>query len=44
MADTAVLTKLALVATTSRTVFATWTWDRANTKEYEVVWYYSWGN
>ena len=43
MADTAVLTKLAPVATTSRTVFATWTWDRANTKEYEVVWYYSWG-
>ena len=43
MAQTAVLTKLDLVAATSRTLFVTWTCNNSNIKEYEVVWYYSWG-
>lgn len=29
-----------LQSNTDRTVFATWTWSKSNTKEYEVMWYY----
>lgn len=29
---------------TTRTVFATWTWNESNTKEYNVKWYYHTGN
>lgn len=27
-----------------RTVFATWSWDKSNTEEYRVVWYYATGD
>ena len=27
-----------------RTVFATWSWDKSNTKEYRVIWYYATGD
>ena len=27
-----------------RLVFATWSWDKTNTKEYKVIWYYATGN
>lgn len=39
-----VVDKFGLVATTNRTVYAGWSWDKhSTTKEYKVVWYYSWG-
>lgn len=40
----ATITKLDLQNGTSRTVFATWTWDKSNTKEYSVRWYYATGD
>lgn len=33
-----------LQADTDRTVFATWSWDKANTKEYETRWFYDTGD
>lgn len=38
------ITKLDLQNGTSRTVFATWTWDKSHTKEYSVRWYYATGD
>lgn len=32
---------LGLQANTDRTVIASWTWDKANTKEYKVRWWYA---
>ena len=40
----ATITKLELQNGTARTVFATWTWDKSNTKEYSVRWYYATGD
>lgn len=40
----ATITKLDLQNDTTRTVFATWTWDKSNTKEYSVRWYYATGD
>ena len=40
----ATITKLELQNGTTRTVFATWTWDKSNTKEYSVRWYYATGD
>lgn len=40
----ATITKLDLQNGTARTVFATWTWDKSNTKEYSVRWYYATGD
>ena len=40
----AVVDRIGIVATTKRTVYAAWTWSKhSTTKEYKVVWYYSWG-
>ncbi len=33
-----------LQANTDRTVFATWSWDKSNTKEYSVLWKYATGD
>lgn len=33
-----------LQAGTTTTVFAAWTWDKSNTKEYQVKWYYTTGD
>lgn len=33
-----------LQADTDRTVFATWKWDKKNTENYKVMWYYATGN
>lgn len=33
-----------LQSDTDRTVFATWTWNKSNTKEYSVKWYYDTGD
>lgn len=38
-----IVDRMGLVATTNRTVYAGWTWDRENTDHYEVIWSYSWG-
>lgn len=38
------ITAFGLQADTDRTVFATWTWDRSNTENYNTVWYYDTGN
>lgn len=37
---TATITDLGLQAGTDRTTYATWTWNQANTKSYEVLWHY----
>ena len=33
-----------LQSNTDRTVYATWTWSKSNTKEYQVIWYYDTGD
>lgn len=33
-----------LQSNTDRTVYATWTWDKDNTENYEVMWYYDTGD
>lgn len=33
-----------LQSNTDRTVYATWTWSKSNTKEYRVIWYYDTGD
>lgn len=40
----AVIELFGLQADTDRTIFATWTWDRDNTENYEVRWYYATGD
>lgn len=40
----AIVDRLGLVTTTTRTVYAGWTWGKHSTTEnYEVIWSYSWG-
>lgn len=44
VANQPIVDRLGLVSTTRRTVYAAWTWSKhSTTKEYKVVWYYSWG-
>lgn len=38
------ITKIGLQTGTDRTVYATWSWGGADTKEYHVIWYYYTGN
>ena len=33
-----------LQSNTDRTVYATWTWSKSNTKEYQTIWYYDTGD
>lgn len=33
-----------LQSNTDRTVYATWTWDKSNTENYQVIWYYDTGD
>ena len=33
-----------LQSNTDRTMYVTWSWDKSNTKEYNVVWYYATGD
>ena len=40
----AIVTFLGPQAGTDRTMFAVWDWDKENTKEYEIKWYYDTGN
>ena len=40
----AIIDKFGLQADTDRTVFATWKWDKSNTQEYRVIWYYYTGD
>lgn len=40
----ATITAFGLQADTDRTVFATWSWSRANTDKYNAIWYYDTGN
>lgn len=40
VSDKVVITAFGLQADTDRTVFATWSWDRANTDHYDVQWWY----
>ena len=44
MSNRAVIQHFGLQSNTDRTVFATWLWDKANTKGYEVRWYYNTGD
>lgn len=40
----AIVDRMGLVTTTNRTVYAGWTWGKhSTTKEYKVIWSYSWG-
>lgn len=43
-ATKATITAFGLQSDTDRTIFATWSWDRSNTKEYMVYWSYSTGD
>ena len=38
------ITNFGLQSNTDRTIFATWSWDKSNTKEYEVKWTYATGD
>lgn len=40
----ATISVFGLQSNTDRTVYATWTWTKSNTKEYHVIWYYDTGN
>lgn len=33
-----------LQSNTDRTMYVTWSWDKSNTKEYNVIWYYATGD
>lgn len=33
-----------LQSNTDRTMYATWTWDKANTENYQIIWYYDTGD
>lgn len=33
-----------LQSNTDRTMYATWTWDKSNTENYQVIWYYDTGD
>lgn len=39
-----VITLFGLQSNTDRTVFASWSWDKDNTKNYRTVWYYATGD
>lgn len=39
-----VISQFGLQSDTDRTVFATWTYNKSNTKEYSVMWYYDTGD
>lgn len=40
----ATITNFGVQSNTERTIYATWAWDRSNTKEYKVSWYYTTGD
>lgn len=40
----ATIKQFGLQSNTERTVYATWTWTKDNTKEYRVLWYYATGD
>lgn len=40
----ATITAFGLQSNTDRTIFATWTWDKENTENYQVIWYYDTGD
>lgn len=40
----AIVTKLDIQNGTDRTLYAIWTWDKSNTENYEVEWYYATGD
>ena len=42
--QTAKITNFGIQSGTDKTVFATWAWDKENTKEYEVKWLYATGD
>lgn len=39
----AVVDKFGLIANSDRNMYAGWTWDKADTDHYEVIWSWSWG-
>lgn len=40
----AIVNRFGIISTTKRDVFATWVWDKENTKEYQVKWQYDTGD
>lgn len=40
----AIIKAFGLQSNTDRSVYATWTWDKSNTENYEVMWYYDSGD
>lgn len=44
LSQTPKITNFGLQSNTERTVFATWAWDKSNTKEYEIKWTYATGD
>ena len=39
-----IIKQFGLQSNTDRTMYVTWSWDKSNTKEYNVVWYYATGD
>lgn len=44
MANSATITKFGLQTGSDRTLYATWSWSKANTEKYEIRWTYSTGD
>ena len=44
LSTSATITAFGLQADTDRTFFATWSWDRSETANFEVIWYYGTNN
>ena len=39
-----IIKMLGLQSNTDRTMYVSWTWDKSDTKEYNVIWYYATGD
>ena len=44
VASKAVVNVFGLQSNTDRTIYATWTWSKSNTENYEAIWYYDTGD
>ena len=44
LSSTPVIDVFGLQSNTDRTIYATWTWDKSNTEEYQTIWYYDTGD
>jgi len=44
LTSTPIIDMFGLQSNTDRTIYATWTWSKDHTKEYQVIWYYDTGD